>query len=127
MSDYSSLIAKQKQELQDQLARLEKTDLSALEAKKAKLLQEIEGIDADIAAILKELGVAPSKKTGEKSQGIQVSLNRLLELFKEHKASELSLRALKLDTKQVKKLVGENPDKLELAGKGAWPVVKLKQ
>jgi len=53
-------------------------------------------------------------------------LNHLLELFKEHKANELSMRGLRLDTKQIERLVAENPGKLSLGGKGAWPVVKLK-
>ena len=130
MSDYANLIAKQKQQLQEQLARLEQADLSALEAKKAKLLKEVEEVDTQIAAIVKELGISvSSEKTaaGQKAQGILVSYNRLLQLFEEHKTSEINLRALRLDTKQIKKLVADNPDKLELAGKGAWPIVKLKK
>jgi len=126
---FANLIAKQKQELQEQLARLEQADFSALEAKKAKLLQEVEEIDEQIAEIIKSLGITskPSlPSTSGKSHGILVSLNRLLELFKEHKTNELSVRGLRLDTKQVKKLVAENPEKLELGGKGPWPVVKLK-
>ncbi|MGC3990603.1 MAG: hypothetical protein QM796_13170 [Chthoniobacteraceae bacterium] len=129
MSDYSSLIAKQKQQLEEQLAKLNGSNLSALEEKKAKLLKEVEAIDAEIASKLKELGLATSsEKPGSKTktQGIQVSFNRLMELFKEHGTNELNLRALKLDTKQIKKLVDEHPEKLELGGKGAWPLVKWK-
>ena len=129
MSDYTTLIAHQKQQLQEQLAKLNSSNLSALEEKKAKLLEELKAIDAEIAQKLKELGISvPAKETVSKtsSQGIQVSFNRLLELFKEHNTSELNLRALRLDTKQIKKLVAEHADKLDLGGKGAWPVVKLK-
>jgi len=130
MSDYTALIAKQKQQLEEQLAKLNGANLSALEEKKAKLLKEVEAIDAEIASKLKELGiVSSSAKPGSKSksQGIQVSFNRLMELFKEHETEELNVRALKLDTKQIKALVAEHSDKLALGGKGAWPVVKLKK
>jgi len=127
-NNYAELIEKQKQQLQQQLAQLEKADLSALEAKKKKLLAEIDEIDRQIAEVVKSLGITTSYKasSASKSQGILVSLNRLLELFKEHKTNELNVRSLRLDTKQIKKLAAENPNQIELGGKGAWPVVKLK-
>ena len=128
MADYASLIEKQKAELEAQLAKLSKVDITSLEQKKSKLFAEIDEIDRQIAEVLTAAGISTKASKGGKTkkQGIQVSYARLLELFKEHKTTEISTRKLGLDPKQVKKLVDENSDKLKYIA-GAWPVVELKK
>jgi len=126
-TNYAALIEKQKQFHHAQLEALSSVDLATLEAEKQKHFDAIAQIDEKISAVLRAAGITTEKRAKiKKTSGIIVSFERLMELFKEHKTKELNVRSLKLDTKQIKKIIADNPSKLELKGKGAWPIIVKK-
>jgi len=123
MPNYAELIEKQKQYHKAQLEALSSVNLAALEAEKQKHFDAIAEIDEKIGSALKAAGITGKRGKPKKVDTSAIGYERLVELFREHKTKELNLRALKLDTKQVKRLVAEYPGKLELGGQGAWPTV----
>lgn len=69
-----------------------------------------------------------SQATGEPKQkyaGKQISFRLLAEMLRERPDRTLSLRKEGYDAKWMRKLVADNPGKLEMGGAGPWPTVTL--
>ena len=108
-----------------------------------ELLAEIDAEEAELQAKLAEVrqrrnAIFPERQQNEhpagrprtakaaKTQGVQVSANRLAELVKEA-GGELSIRSRKgspaYDIESVKKAIEESKGKFKLGGKSPWPTV----
>jgi len=66
MANYQETIDKEIAELKARLEQLSKTDISKLEEKKAKLQEQINAIDNEIAETLKAAGIETAKPKKEK-------------------------------------------------------------
>lgn len=116
-------------EYQDALARAEELKQKAidfLQQRKAEIERELAVVDKEIAAMTGE-DEKPTKERVKRPQyvGKQVSFRLLAETLRERPDRTLNLRKEGYDTKWMKKLVQENPGKLEFGGSGPWPTVTL--
>lgn len=116
-------------EYQDALARAEELKQKAidfLQQRKAEIERELAVVDKEIATMTGE-DEKPTKERAKRPQyvGKQVSFRLLAETLRERPDRTLNLRKEGYDTKWMKKLVQENPGKLEFGGSGPWPTVTL--
>lgn len=112
---------------QDALSKAEELKplaLQYLNERKAAIEREISQLDNEIAAMTGEK-LKPERVKGPKFVGKQVSFRLLVEILSERSDKTLNLRKEGYDSKWMRKLVSENPGKLELCGSGPWPAVTL--
>lgn len=115
------------EEYEEALAKVEELKQKAIDYlndRRFAITKELAIIDKEIEVMT---GAAP-RVAGEPKQkytGKQISFRLLSEMLRERPDRTLSLRKEGYDAKWMRKLVEENPGKLEMGGAGAWPTVTL--
>lgn len=103
---------------------LKQTAIDHLRDRRSAITKELIEIDQQIVE-LKGEGAGLAREPRPKYTGKQISFRLLAEALRERPDRTLNLRKEGYDTKWMKKLVEENPGKLELGGAGPWPTVTL--
>lgn len=115
------------QELQAQIANLREEAIQELRDRREALLQELEGIETEIAELAGKPAVATAGRGRKRATapGRSIPLQDLKELLAKAPGKTISIRQEGLDTKNIKTLAGANPHLLQMGGKGPWPTVTL--
>lgn len=111
-------------ELKAQIAKLQDEAVKELRQKRENLLEEIAGIDAQLAELTGgKVDVVSKRKP--KAAGKSLPLQELKALLADAPDKTLNIRKEGLDLANIKTLAEANPGLLKLGGKGAWPTVTL--
>ncbi len=116
------------QELESQIANLRDEALQELKSRRAELLQELDGIEAQMAGLNGKSaggGTGRGRKRSSGAPGKSLPLQELKELLAGAPGKSVGIRQEGLDLKSVKTLATANPGLLRMGGKGPWPTVTL--
>jgi predicted nucleic acid-binding Zn-ribbon protein len=111
------------EELKAQITKLQGEALAELEAKRARLAEELAAVEAQI----QELTGAPARRARRAPESGRkvVSFEQLTELLKKLPGHTLNIRKEGYDVAAIKALVAAHPGALRLSKNGPWPAVTL--
>lgn len=116
----------QYQEAAAKAEELKQKAVEYLRERRSVIEREIASLDKEIAVMTGEKAPKADRVKGPQYVGKQISFRLLSDILRERPDRTLNLRKEGYDTKWMKKLVEENPGKLEFGGGGPWPTVTLK-
>lgn len=112
-------------ELQAQIAALQEEEVKELKQRRSQLLEEVQALDAQIAAVTGRALIKKSAAIERKSTGRSIPLQELKDLLAAAPEKTLNIRKEGLQLSNIRTLANANPHLLQMGGKGAWPTVAL--
>jgi uncharacterized coiled-coil protein SlyX len=111
------------EELKAQIAQLQEEALAELQAKRARLADELAAVEAQI----QELTGAPAPPASRRERAARktITFEALTDLLKKLPGHTLNIRREGYDVAAIKALVAAHPGALQLSKNGPWPAVTL--
>jgi uncharacterized coiled-coil DUF342 family protein len=113
------------QELQAQIAALQEEEVKELKQQRNQLLEQVQALDSQIAAITGKSTLKKGAGPEKKSTGRSIPLQELKDLLAAAPEKTLNIRKEGLQLSNIRTLANVNPHLLQMGGKGAWPTVTL--